>query len=141
MKFYSLNKKAQDVSFKDAVIKGIAPDRGLYFPSEINPLSDSFFENIEDLTDHEIAFEAIKQFVSDSIPEIILKEIIHSVLDFPFPVVELEKNVATLELFHGPTLAFKDVGARFMAHCLGYFSEGQNSELTVLVATSGDTGG
>jgi threonine synthase len=141
MKFYSLNKKAADVSFKDAVINGIAPDRGLYFPLEINPLPASFFENIEDLTDHEIAFEAIKQFVSDSIPEIILKEIIHSVLDFPFPVVELEKNVATLELFHGPTLAFKDVGARFMAHCLGYFSEGQNSEVTVLVATSGDTGG
>jgi len=141
MKFYSLNKKAADVSFKDAVIKGIAPDRGLYFPREINPLDDSFFENIEKLTDHEIAFEAIKQFVSDSIPENKLKEIIHSVLDFPFPVVELEKNVATLELFHGPTLAFKDVGARFMAHCLGYFSEGQNSEVTVLVATSGDTGG
>jgi threonine synthase len=141
MKFYSLNKNAEDVSFKDAVIKGIAPDRGLYFPREINPLSDSFFENIEDLTDHEIAFEAIRQFVSDSIPENKLKEIIHNVLDFPFPVVELEKNIATLELFHGPTLAFKDVGARFMAHCLGYFSEGQNSEVTVLVATSGDTGG
>ena len=141
MKFYSLNKKAGDVSFKDAVINGIAPDRGLYFPREINPLPASFFENIEDLTDHEIAFEAIKQFVSDSIPENILKEIIHSVLDFPFPIVELEKNVATLELFYGPTLAFKDVGARFMAHCLGYFSEGQNSEVTVLVATSGDTGG
>ncbi len=141
MKFYSLNNKAADVSFKDAVIKGIAPDRGLYFPREIYPLSDSFFENIEKLSDHEIAFEAIKQFVSDSIPENKLKEIIQSVLDFPFPVVELEKNVATLELFHGPTLAFKDVGARFMAHCLGYFSEGQNNEVTVLVATSGDTGG
>ena len=141
MKFYSLNNKAADVSFKDAVIKGIAPDRGLYFPREINPLAASFFENIEDLTDHEIAFEAIKQFVSDSIPENILKEIIHSVLDFPFPVVELEKNVATLELFHGPTLAFKDVGARFMAQSLGYFSEGESSEVTVLVATSGDTGG
>jgi len=141
MKFYSLNKKAADVSFKEAVIKGIAPDRGLYFPREINPLSDSFFENIEELTNHEIAFKAIKQFTSDSIPENKLKEIIASVLDFPFPVVELEKNVATLELFHGPTLAFKDVGARFMAHCLGYFSEGQNTEVTVLVATSGDTGG
>jgi len=141
MKFYSLNKEAADVSFKEAVIKGIAPDRGLYFPREIKPLPPSFFENIEDLTDHDIAFRAIEQFVSESIPENKLKEILISVLDFPFPVIELEKNVATLELFHGPTLAFKDVGARFMAHCLGYFSENQNSEVTVLVATSGDTGG
>lgn len=141
MKFYSLNKEAADVSFKEAVIKGIAPDRGLYFPREIKPLPPSFFENIEDLTDHDIAFKAIEQFVSESIPENKLKEILISVLDFPFPVIELEKNVATLELFHGPTLAFKDVGARFMAHCLGYFSENQNSEVTVLVATSGDTGG
>jgi threonine synthase len=141
MKFYSLNKVAEDVSFKDAVIKGIAPDRGLYFPREINPLPSTFYENIESLTDHEIAFKTIEQFVRESIPENKLKEIINNVLDFPFPVIELEKNVATLELFHGPTLAFKDVGARFMAHCLGYFSENQNSEVTVLVATSGDTGG
>lgn len=141
MKFYSLNKKASDVSFKEAVIKGIAPDRGLYFPREIKPLPASFFENIEELSDHEIAFKAIEQFASDSIPENKLKEIIASVLDFPFPVVELEKNIATLELFHGPTLAFKDVGARFMAQCLGYFSELESNEVTVLVATSGDTGG
>ena len=141
MKFYSLNKEAEDVSFKDAVIKGIAPDRGLYFPREIKPLPPAFFENIENLADHDIAFKAIEQFVRESIPENKLKEILNSVLDFPFPVIELEKNVATLELFHGPTLAFKDVGARFMAHCLGYFSENQNSEVTVLVATSGDTGG
>ncbi len=141
MKFFSLNKEAADVSFKEAVIRGIAPDKGLYFPREIKPLSASFFENIEELTDHEIAFKAIEQFVSESIPENKLKEIINSVLDFPFPVIELEKNVATLELFHGPTMAFKDVGARFMAHCLEYFSEGQSSEVTVLVATSGDTGG
>ena len=141
MKFYSLNKKAADVSFREAVIRGIAPDRGLYFPREINPIPASFFENIEELTDHEIAFKAMKQFTSDSIPENKLKEIIASVLDFPFPVVELEKNIATLELFHGPTLAFKDVGARFMAQCLGYFSEGESNEVTVLVATSGDTGG
>jgi len=141
MKFYSLNKEAEDVSFKDAVIKGIAPDRGLYFPREIKPLPSTFFENIESLTDHEIAYKAIEQFVRESIPENKLKEIINNVLDFPFPVIELEKNVATLELFHGPTLAFKDVGARFMAQCLGYFSENENSEVTVLVATSGDTGG
>lgn len=141
MKFFSLNKKAEDVSFKDAVIRGIAPDRGLYFPREIRPLPTSFFNNIEDYSDHEIAFKAIAQFVSECIPENKLKEILTNVLDFPFPVIELEKNVATLELFHGPTLAFKDVGARFMAQCLGYFSEDQQREVTVLVATSGDTGG
>ncbi len=141
MNYYSLNKKAPDVSFKDAVIKGIAPDRGLYFPEQIAPLPDSFFENIEELSNEEIAFNAIHQFVSDEIPNEKLREILANVLDFDFPVVELEDDVATLELFHGPTMAFKDVGARFMANCLGYFSEDATNEVTVLVATSGDTGG
>lgn len=141
MKFYSLNKQAPEVSFKDAVIKGIAPDRGLYFPEQIEPLPASFFEGIENLSHQEIAFNAIHQFVSDEIPNEKLKEILANVLDFDFPVVEIEPGVATLELFHGPTMAFKDVGARFMANCLGYFSEGSTNEVTVLVATSGDTGG
>lgn len=141
MNFYSLNKKAPEVSFKDAVIKGIAPDKGLYFPEQIEPLPARFFEHIEDLTDHEIAFNAIHQFVAKEIPNDRLREIIAKVLDFDFPVVEIEENVATLELFHGPTMAFKDVGARFMANCLGYFSEGEKQDVTVLVATSGDTGG
>lgn len=141
MNFYSLNKKAPEVSFKDAVIKGIAPDKGLYFPETIEPLPASFFESIEELSNHEIAFNAIHQFVSDDIPNEKLQEIIKNVLDFDFPVVEIENNVSSLELFHGPTMAFKDVGARFMANCLGYFSEGEKNEVTVLVATSGDTGG
>lgn len=141
MNFYSLNKQAPEVSFKDAVIKGIAPDRGLYFPESIEPLPASFFEGIENLSNQEIAFNAIHQFVSDEIPNDTLKEILANVLDFDFPVVQLEDNVATLELFHGPTMAFKDVGARFMANCLGYFSEGATTDVTVLVATSGDTGG
>lgn len=141
MNFYSLNKQAPNVSFKDAVIKGIAPDKGLYFPESITPLPASFFENIESLSNTEIAFEAIKQFVSSEIPEDRLKGILDTVLDFDFPVVELNEDTATLELFHGPTMAFKDVGARFMANCLGYFSEGEDNEVTVLVATSGDTGG
>ncbi|MBU2945250.1 threonine synthase [Zobellia uliginosa] len=141
MNFYSLNKKAPEVSFKDAVIKGIAPDKGLYFPEKIEPLPKRFFEQIEDLTNHEIAFNAIHQFVSKEIPNERLREIIAKVLDFDFPVVEIEENVSTLELFHGPTMAFKDVGARFMANCLGYFSEGEKQDVTVLVATSGDTGG
>ncbi len=143
MKYYSLNKQAPKASFKEAVIKGIAPDRGLYFPESITPLPLSFFEGIEDLSNHEIAFNAIHQFVGDEIPNNKLRTILANVLDFDFPVIEIENNVATLELFHGPTMAFKDVGARFMAQCLGYFSENETStnEVTVLVATSGDTGG
>lgn len=141
MKYYSLNKQAPTVSFKDAVIKGIAPDKGLYFPESITPLPDSFFVNIENLSHYKIAFRAIRQFVSDDIPDLVLKGILNEVLDFDFPIVEIENDVATLELFHGPTMAFKDVGARFMAQCLSYFSRGKKSELTVLVATSGDTGG
>lgn len=141
MEFYSLNNQAPKVSFKDAVIAGIAPDRGLYFPEVIDPLPDSFFEKIDRLSNHEIAFNAIHQFISADIPVEKLKEILAKVLDFDFPVVELEENLAALELFHGPTMAFKDVGARFMANCLGYFSEDASNEVTVLVATSGDTGG
>jgi threonine synthase len=141
MNYYSLNQIAPKVSFKDAVIKGIAPDKGLYFPESITPLPDSFFEHIEELSDQEIAFNAIHQFVSDEIPNEKLRAILADVLDFEFPVVEIEENVATLELFHGPTMAFKDVGARFMANCLGHFSKEEQNEVIVLVATSGDTGG
>lgn len=141
MKYYSLQKIAPEVSFEEAVIKGIAPDRGLYFPENITPLPDSFFEHIEDISNQEIAFNAIHQFVSKDIPNENLKEILADVLDFEFPLVQIEENVATLELFHGPTMAFKDVGARFMANCLGYFSRDKDDQVTVLVATSGDTGG
>ena len=140
MKYYSLNRKAKEVSFKDAVIKGLADDKGLYFPEKTTPLSKSFFENIDTLSDVEIAFEAIKQFVTPEIPERILKKIIEETLSFDFPIVSLSKNISTLELFHGPTMAFKDVGARFMARCLGYFNKDNTNLVTVLVATSGDTG-
>ncbi|MFC4723589.1 threonine synthase [Geojedonia litorea] len=141
MNYYSLNKKAPNTSFKDAVIKGLAPDKGLYFPEEINALPKSFFENIDNLSYTEIAFETIKQFVTPDIPEDVLKTIIEETLSFDFPVIELNQNISTLELFHGPTMAFKDVGARFMARCLGYFNQNNDQEVTVLVATSGDTGG
>jgi threonine synthase len=142
MYYYSLNRKAPDVSFKDAVINGLAPDKGLYFPEKITNLDPSFIENIEKYSDHEIAFEAIKQFVGDEIPEPELRKIVEETLNFVFPVVPIEENISTLELFHGPTMAFKDVGARFMARCFGYFNKGDNfSKVTVLVATSGDTGG
>lgn len=141
MNYYSLNKKAPNTTFKDAVIKGLAPDKGLYFPEQITPLPKSFFDNIDKLSHLEIAFEAIKQFVSPDIPEDILKNILEETLSFDFPIEKLNDNISTLELFHGPTLAFKDVGARFMARCLGYFNKDNVNEVTVLVATSGDTGG
>ena len=141
MNYYSLNKQAPNTSFKDAVIKGLAPDKGLYFPETITPLPQSFFDNIDNLSNVDIAFEAIKQFVSPEIPEDVLKTIVQETIDFDFPVVNLNNNISTLELFHGPTMAFKDVGARFMARCLGYFNKNNTNEVTVLVATSGDTGG
>ncbi|TPV31531.1 threonine synthase [Paucihalobacter ruber] len=141
MNYYSLNMKAPNTTFKEAVVKGLAPDKGLYFPESITPLSKSFFNNIQDLSRHEIAFEAIKQFVSPDIPEKELKLIIEETLNFDFPIVPITQNISSLELFHGPTLAFKDVGARFMSRCLGYFNKDNNENITVLVATSGDTGG
>lgn len=141
MNYYSLNKKAPNTSFKNAVVKGLAPDKGLYFPESITPLSKEFFANIEQLTNAEIAYETIKQFVLPEIPEIELRKIVEDTLSFEFPIVAFNKNISTLELFHGPTMAFKDVGARFMARCLGYFNKDNTNEVTVLVATSGDTGG
>ncbi len=141
MKYYSLNNNSHKVNFQKAVVEGLAPDRGLYFPETITPLPDSFFANIEKLTHEEIAYEAIKQFVGDEIPETELKRIITETLCFDFPCVQVEDNVFSLELFHGPTMAFKDVGARFMSRCLGYFNRNDDKHVTVLVATSGDTGG
>ena len=141
MDYFSLNKKAPNTSFKDAVIRGLAPDKGLYFPEHIQALPRSFFENIDHLSHPEIAFQAIKQFVIPDISEDVLKDIIEDTLCFDFPIVELDKNISTLELFHGPTMAFKDVGARFMARCLAHFNTNNTNEVTVLVATSGDTGG
>lgn len=104
-------------------------------------MSQAFFDNLENLSREEIAYEAIQQFVSPEIPENILKQIIKETIDFDFPIVKLNDQISTLELFHGPTMAFKDVGARFMARCLGYFNQNNENEITVLVATSGDTGG
>jgi threonine synthase len=141
MKYYSLNKQAPNTSFKNAVIKGIAPDRGLYFPETITPLSKEFFENIDTFSNTEIAFEAIKQFITPDIPESVLKTIIEETLSFDFPMVKLNDKISALELYHGPTMAFKDIGARFMARSLAFFNKENTKEITVLVATSGDTGG
>lgn len=141
MNYYSLHRKSPKTTFKNAVVQGLAKDRGIYFPDNITPLSKDFFKNIENYTNQEIAFEVIKQFVGDEIPTEKLKEIIEETVSFDFPVVKITENIATLELFHGPTMAFKDVGAKFMAKCLEYFNRDNNNEVTVLVATSGDTGG
>ena len=143
MNYYSLNdsNKISKTGFKEAVINGIAPDKGLYFPSEIKPLDADFIKNIDQYSNEEIAYQVIHQFVNGAIPDTILKEIIADTLSFDFPVIPLEKDIYSLELFHGPTMAFKDVGARFMARCLGYFNQNKKKQVTVLVATSGDTGG
>ena len=141
MNYYSLHHKSPNTTFKNAVVQGLAKDRGIYFPEKITPLSKDFIANITKYTNHEIAFEVIKQFVGDEIPTEKLKEIIKETITFDFPLVEVDDNIASLELFHGPTMAFKDVGAKFMAQCLEYFNKGNKEEVTVLVATSGDTGG
>jgi len=142
MKYYSLNHNAPGVSFKEAVIQGLAPDKGLYFPENITPIPPAFFVNITELSNEEIAFTVIRQFIGDEIPETELKKIISETLCFDFPVVKVKDGIYALELYHGPTMAFKDVGARFMSRCLAYFNkENKNSKNTVLVATSGDTGG
>ena len=129
------------VSFEEATIRGIASDRGLYFPEKIEKLPLSFFEEIEYIDNHEIAFQIIHPFIGNEIPEKELREIIQKTIIFDFPIVPVTDSIFALELFHGPTMAFKDVGARFMANCLAYFQKQQNKKSTILVATSGDTGG
>jgi len=141
MNYYSLHHKSPKTTFKNAVVQGLAKDRGIYFPDNITTLSKEFIANISEYTNHEIAYEVIKQFVGDEIPTKKLKEIIEKTVSFDFPLVKIDDNIASLELFHGPTMAFKDVGAKFMAQCLEYFNQGNTEEITVLVATSGDTGG
>ena len=140
MYYRSLKGKSKKVNFETAVKNGLAKDGGLYFPENIKPLDSNFIKNIGNYSNFEIGNKVIKQFIGDSINKNDLKEILSKTIDFNFPVVKLEKNIYSLELFHGPTLAFKDVGARFMANCLGYFNKNKSKLNTVLVATSGDTG-
>ena len=141
MNYYSLHHKSPISTFKNAVVEGLAKDRGIYFPDNITKLSKDFIENISNYSNHEIAYEVIKQFVGDEIPTEKLKDIVAKTVSFDFPLVKIDDNIASLELFHGPTMAFKDVGAKFMAQCLEYFNKDNDEEVTVLVATSGDTGG
>lgn len=141
MQYYSLNRQSPAVGFKEAAIRGQAPDRGLYFPERIPVFDKTFIENIEDLSKEEIAYRVISPYVGDAIPEADLRRIVSETVNFSIPLVRINENISTLELFHGPTLAFKDVGARFMSRCLGYFSKSITEKVVVLVATSGDTGG
>ncbi|MGA0430954.1 MAG: threonine synthase [Flavobacteriaceae bacterium] len=143
MKYYSLNNPVLEATFKEAVKMGLAPDKGLYFPKEIPALAKDFLERLPNLSKEAIALEVIEPYIGNEIPKAVLKEIIEETLCFDFPIIPVTDTIGSLELFHGPTLAFKDVGARFMARCLGYFNQQdqQTEKSTVLVATSGDTGG
>ncbi|QEC66539.1 threonine synthase [Panacibacter ginsenosidivorans] len=141
MIYYSLNHQSPNVSFAEAAVKGQAPDKGLYFPERIPTLSKEFIQNIKNYSKEEIGFTVMKPYVGESIPDDILKQIVVETINFDFPLVKITDNISSLELFHGPTLAFKDVGARFMSRCLGYFNRNSQQHTTVLVATSGDTGG
>ncbi len=141
MKYYSTNRKAADATLEEAVVKGLASDKGLFMPYTIQPLPASFYEGIEHLTFQEIAYRVADAFFGEDVPADTLKDIVYDTLSFDAPVVKVTENIYSLELFHGPTLAFKDVGGRFMARLLGYFirKEGKR-QVNVLVATSGDTG-
>ncbi len=141
MNFYSINKRSPVVDFKEATIKGQAPDKGLYFPEMIPRVGKSLIEEIENLSNEEIAFRVIKPYVGNAIPEEKLFQIVTETVNFPIPLVSVSPTISSLELYHGPTLAFKDIGARFMSRCLGHFVKGDARKVTVLVATSGDTGG
>ncbi len=141
MKYYNIKDKTEVVTFKTATIKGQGKEKGLFFPEFIPPFDKDFIENLHQYSDQEIAFRCMKDFVGDEIPSDILQEIVSETINFEIPLKKINENIYSLELFHGPTLAFKDVGARFMSRCLSYFLKNENKKVTVLVATSGDTGG
>ena len=141
MKLYSTNNHKNVVSLKNAVLSAFPDDRGLYMPLNISKLDDSFFRNINQYSFQEIAYRISKNLFLETIPDEDLKRIIDSSINFKAPVVSIDKNISTLELFHGPTMAFKDFGARFMAELMSYFLQNETNSTTILVATSGDTGG
>lgn len=141
MKLYSTNNTTAEVSFKDAVFNSMPQDKGLYMPYIIPRLDDEFINNLDKYSLPEIAFKVAKNLLGDSIPTDDLKALIEDAINFPAPIVKLQDNVYVLELFHGPSLAFKDFGARFMSRVMSYFLKPGEKQLDVLVATSGDTGG
>ena len=141
MKYYSLNKRSPIINFAETTVKGQAPDKGLYFPESIPQLPKGFIENLKQYSKEEIGVTVMQPYVGDCLPNAELQRIVVETINFDFPLVKINDSIYSLELFHGPTLAFKDVGARFMSRCLGYFNRNNNQKVTVLVATSGDTGG
>ena len=141
MQYYSTNGKAPLATLEEAVVRGLAPDKGLYMPQEIRPLPQEFYDNIENMSFQEMSYQVAHNFFGDDVDAESLREIVFDTLAFETPIVKVEDNIYSLELFHGPTLAFKDVGARFMARLLRYFIKCEGKEqVNVLVATSGDTG-
>ena len=141
MKYYSTNKKVEGVSLEDAVVKGLAEDKGLFMPNSIKALPQTFFDTIETLSFQEIAYTVADAFFGEDVEAEALKKIVYETLNFDTPIVPVADNIYSLELYHGPTLAFKDVGGRFMSRLLGYFIQKQaKTKVNVLVATSGDTG-
>ncbi len=141
MQFYSTNDPNHKVGLAEAIFRGLPADNGLYMPERINPLPTSFFERLPDLSFAEIGFEVARQLVGTAIGEEDLRTLVTEAINFPAPVVRLDDQRYVLELFHGPSLAFKDFGARFMSRLMGHFNKGNDKELVILVATSGDTGG
>ena len=142
MKYISLNHNSQPVNFKTALINGLAPDKGLYFPEKIINLPKKIIDNIKTIDDTELCYEVIKDYIGNDFTEDELIKIIQKTIDFKIPLKKVENSIFSLELFHGPTLAFKDIGAKFLALCMDKIKNDFDSkEITVLVATSGDTGG
>ena len=141
MQYFSTNRRSPCVTFREATLKGQPDDRGLYFPADIPQFSAEFIESLRGRSNSDIAFEVMRPYAEASIPDKELYEICAETVNFAFPLVEISDRIFVLELFHGPTLAFKDVGARFMSRCLRYFSRQVSIKTIVVVATSGDTGG
>lgn len=141
MHYFSTNRQSPHVSFRQALLNGQPDDKGLYFPSEIPRLTDGLVSNLPGLSNEQIAFDVIRPYVNGDIGDVDLFEICRETVNFDFPLVAINEHISTLELFHGPTLAFKDVGARFMSRCLRHFSKDNSEKTIVIVATSGDTGG
>ena len=141
--FLSLGNSKETVSFKEALFKGLASDKSLYYPVEVKKLGKDFWKNFKKMDTFSLAYNVLKGYINNEIPKENLFNIIRKTLDFKFPTVLVDKNIYSLELFHGPTMAFKDVGAKFMSACMDYFIKNQNlnHKITVIVATSGDTGG
>ncbi|GAB4091492.1 PALP domain-containing protein [Flaviaesturariibacter terrae] len=141
MRYFSLNGQSAAVSFREAVLQGQAPYKGLYFPETIPVLPPGFWNGLTAMDDREIAYRILEPYTAGDLPEAVLRDAIEATLSFPLPLVPVTENISVLELFHGPTLAFKDIGACFMSRCLAQFAPGLHQRIVVLVATSGDTGG